>query len=175
MRNLLLIFVVISVLATGCGPMPAQITEQDTIAIYEAVIRQVFLVDDTGGGMIEKPTVYIVRATDDSMSDPSMEQTASVILSDTIQKAITNELADLPTKVVWVDSFDQVELNSDSTVRGGGVIFTLGNIKVENSDKVLVSASIYFASLGSGGKTYIVEKIDGVWTVTGDTGVEWIS
>jgi hypothetical protein len=60
-------------------------------------------------------------------------------------------------------------------VRGGGVIFTLGNIKVTNSAKVLVSASIYFASLGSGGRTYIVEKINGVWTVTGDTGTIWIS
>ncbi|MBI5932923.1 MAG: hypothetical protein HY867_04385 [Chloroflexi bacterium] len=175
MRNLLLIFVIISVLATGCGPKPAQITEQDTIAIYEAVIRQVFLVDDTGGGTIEKTTLYIVRATDDAAGDPSMERSDTAILSDTIQKAITNELADLPTKVVWVDNFDQVELNSDSMVRGEGVILTLGNIKVTNSAEVLVSASIYFASLGAGGRTYIVEKINGVWTVTGDTGVIWVS
>jgi hypothetical protein len=31
------------------------------------------------------------------------------------------------------------------------------------------------ASLAAGGKTYIIEKKDGVWIITGTTGVEWIS
>jgi len=31
------------------------------------------------------------------------------------------------------------------------------------------------ARLAAGGKTYILEKKDGVWIVTGTTGVEWIS
>ena len=58
---------------------------------------------------------------------------------------------------------------------GKGVIFTFGNIQAQNDGSVHVSASLYFASLGAGGRTYILSKVDGVWKITGKTGVEWIS
>jgi hypothetical protein len=34
---------------------------------------------------------------------------------------------------------------------------------------------IYIASMAVGGLTYIVERIDGVWQVVGDTGVRWMA
>ena len=59
-------------------------------------------------------------------------------------------------------------------VLDGGAVFTVGNVHV-GEDHVLVSASLYFASLGAGGRTYVLERVEGRWQVTGDTGVQWIS
>jgi hypothetical protein len=110
------------------------------------------------------------------VGDPSLRQSNSVILSETVQLGIISALDNLPTSVVWVDSSDQVSLDPDTDfVSDEGVIITFGNIKYKNSGKALVAASIYVARLAAGGKTYILEKKDCIWTITGTTGVEWIS
>jgi len=171
---LAIVFVVIQL--GGCSATFSKPTEQDSIAIYQTVIKQIYQHDDTFGGTLKNPTLYIIRATDDTVGDPSLRQSNSVILSETVQLGITSALTNLSTSVVWVDSSDQVSLDSDTgLVSDEGVIITLGNIKYKNSGKALVAASIYVARLAAGGKTYILEKKDGVWIVTGTTGVEWIS
>jgi hypothetical protein len=58
---------------------------------------------------------------------------------------------------------------------GKSALITLGNIHVQEDGSVHVSASLYFASLGATGKTYILKKVDGKWVVDGKTGAEWIS
>jgi hypothetical protein len=174
--SLLFAFVLAATQLVGCRVAPSKPTEQDTIAIYQTVIRRLCQTDDTFGGMLEKRTLYIIRATNDAAGDPSIQQSNSVVLSETVQQGVTDALADLPVTIMWVDRFDQVSIDADTGfVSDKGVIITLGNIKYENSDKALVPASIYVAFLAAGGRTYIVEKKDGVWTITGTTGVEWIS
>lgn len=160
----------------GCRTSSAQPTAQETVAIYQAVIQRIYHTDDTFGGTLEKPILYVLRATDDSVGDPSMPQSGSLVLSQDVQQGIADSLSGLPARVIWVDSFDQVNLEPDTgAVSGQGVIITLGNIHYENPDKALVSASIYVANMAAGGKTYILEQQDGVWVITGTTGVEWIS
>lgn len=161
---------------SACATSASAPTEQDEIAIYQAVIRRLYGPDDTFGGTLEKSTLYIIRATNDAAGNPSLQDSLSVALSETVQTGITQALADLPSEVVWVDSFDVVELDEQtSQVIDGGVIITLGNIQFENSDKALVPGSIYVANLAGGGATYVVERKDGEWMVTGNTGVQWIS
>jgi len=90
--------------------------------------------------------------------------------------AITASLDDLPAEFVWVGNFNEVPLdNNTGAVEGNGAIITLGNTHFQEDGSALVSASIYIANLAAGGMTYIVERIDGVWQVVGDTGVRWIS
>ena len=60
-------------------------------------------------------------------------------------------------------------------VAGGGAIITLGNIHLQEDGPALVSAQLYFAMLGATGKTYTLEKVDGSWQISGDTGVQWMS
>lgn len=178
MRKLcfLLTFVFVSIQLGGCSATFSKPTEQDTIAIYQTVIKQIYQHDDTFGGTLEKPTLYIIRATDDPVGDPSLRQSNSVVISATVQLSVTSAFANLPTTMIWVDSSDQVSLDPDTgLVSDEGVIITLGNIKYKNNGKALVAASIYVARLAAGGKTYILEKKDGIWTITGTTGVEWIS
>ena len=78
-------------------------------------------------------------------------------------------------KVIWVDTADAVTLDkATGRVIDGGVIIELGAIQPEAGDKVQVFGSIYIALLMGGGATYTVEREDGKWTITGDTG-RWIS
>ncbi|GAI48885.1 unnamed protein product, partial [marine sediment metagenome] len=83
---------------------------------------------------------------------------------------------DLPTKVKWAEDFLEVPRdNKTGVVKGNGAIITLGNIHFQEDGTALVSASRYIANLAAIGMTYIVERVDGVWQVVGDTGRGWIS
>jgi hypothetical protein len=156
------------------GPTPT-LTEQDRAAIYAAVVRQQYTVDHTFGEPPNFPTVYLVKSTDDGIGDPDAPRAAPEALPDAVQAAIVDALGDLPTAVVWVDDRDEVPMDANSTVLDGGVVMTLGNIHSQADGSALVSASLYFAALGAGGQTYIVELVDGAWQVVGNTGVQWIS
>jgi len=169
----LLVLALLALPLSACLPSNAAPTEQDTIAIYQAVIRQIYHFDDTSDGTLEKPVLYIVRATDDSAGLYSRQPLNSIVLSEAVQQGITKALSDLPAEVIWIEARNQVI--EEGLVRGGGVVITLGNIAYENNQKAFVPGGIYVANMASGGKTYILEKIGNVWTITGTTGTEWIS
>jgi hypothetical protein len=143
--------------------------------IYAAVIRQLYEVDHTFGEPPNFPVVYIVYNTKDSIGDPDAPRSDPQVLPESLRTAITARLTDLPAEYIWVRNSDDVPLNNDGSVQGGGAIVTLGNIHAGENGSVLVSASLYIASLAATGKTYILEEQDERWQVTGDTGVQWIS
>ena len=168
----------ILVLLLACGNDSTTLSskEKDQVDIYAAAIRQVYTVDHTFGDNAEFPVVYLLRATNDGVGDPDITQTSSVIIPEPIQESIVAVLDDLPADFSWVDSRDDVPIDSSTgVVERDGVIITLGNLHFEDDDRVLVSASIYIADLAAGGQTYVIEKLNGTWRVTGDTGVRWIS
>jgi hypothetical protein len=150
--------------------------ETDEVVIYSAVIHRIYTQDDTFGGTFNAPIVYLLPTTDDSVGDPDIHRSESQPLPKSVQGQIESSLADLPARVVWVD--DPLAVPVDTTtgaVANSGAILTLGNIHIQRSGTALVSGSIYIASLASGGQTYILEKIDGVWEISGTTGVSRIS
>jgi hypothetical protein len=81
---------------------------------------------------------------------------------------------DLPAKFIWVDNRNEVPMDKDA-VAGNGAIIYFGNIYLQKDGSVQVAAGLFFAGLGGGGTTYIVEFINGAWTITGRTGKSWIS
>lgn len=186
---LALLLVVCAATLTGCaggdrstdqsssiaGPAVAPLSQDDRVAIYAGVIRQVVLKDDTAGGNFPKPAVYVLRVTDSSVGDPQLRRTGSSTLSVVTQEAVARELSDLPARIEWIDRRESVPLAPDSTVEGGGVIITLGEIELKDDTHVWVPASVYLASLASGGRTYEVAKSGGAWKVTGTTGTFWES
>ena len=87
-----------------------------------------------------------------------------------------DNLTELPTRIVWVDDTSAVaQAPTSGAVIDDGVIMTIGNIHLQSDGSVLVSGSIYIANMASGGQTYIVEKANGAWEITGTTGFAWIS
>jgi hypothetical protein len=155
------------------GPL----TEDDQAAIYAAVVRQLYTVDDTFGGQgPDFPVIYIVQTTDDSVGDPNLPQLDSQPIPDAVRSAVTAALADLPAEIHWVAGRADVPLEQPGDrVKDGGVEMTLGNIQVQPDGSALVSAQLYFAMLGAGGRTYVLKQVDGKWAITGTTGAEWIS
>lgn len=162
--------------ACGAKEPLKEFDPDDTGAIYSAVIRQIYVKDDTFGGTLQPPTLYIIRHTSDKAGSPMGESGELVLLAESVQSEIATALQDLPTEIVWVDAFEDVALDATTgSVVKGGAIITLGNLYPQEDGSVQVSGSIYVASLGAGGQTYILTQIDGVWEITGTTGGRWIS
>ena len=155
---------------------PPVISPSDEAAIYSAIIRRIYIEDDTFGGMLQPSTLYIIRYTNDKAGDPAIQSSESVLLSESVQSEITTALQDLPTKVVWVDTREDVELDPQGdSVTDNGAMITLGNMHLQEDGSIHVAGSIYVANLAAGGQTYILKQMDGVWTIIGNTGVQWIS
>jgi hypothetical protein len=168
---------VLALIAWGCaGNGSVQPTEEESAAIYAAVVRQVYTIDDTFGGTLQPPTLYILGTTDDRGGDPDSQEGSAAEIPGTVRESITALLADLPTEVIWVETRDEAPLEADTgAVVDGGALITLGNIAPQSDGSVHVPASIYVANLAAGGQTYVLEEVDGVWTITGTTGAAWIS
>lgn len=150
--------------------------EADEVAVYSAVIRRIYTEDDTFGGTLNPPIVYLVSTTDDGIGDPDIEGSEPRSISPDTREGVVEALADLPAEFIWVEDAAAVPVDDDTgAVTGDGVILTLGNIHEQEDGSALVSGSIFIASLAAGGQTYILEQVDGAWTVTGTTGIQWMS
>jgi hypothetical protein len=178
MSRFVRVALVLLIIATaGCArDESAPPGEEDTAAIYAAVIRQIYNEDDTFGGTLQPPTLYILGATDDSVGDPESRETNAAVIPGPVRESVTALLTDLPAELVWVETRDEAPLEPDTgAIADGGALITLGNVAPQGDGSVHVAASIYVASLAAGGQTYVLEEVDGAWTITGTTGVEWIS
>jgi hypothetical protein len=150
---------------------------QDETAVYAAVVRQLATVDDTFGGNLNPDTLYIIKNTDDSAGNPvEGQQSDTHMIPETMHGEISSMLNDLNIEIVWVDRFEDAEFEESCLeVKHGGAIITLGNIYPKAGGSVQVAGSIYIANLAAGGTTYILEKVDGSWEITGRTGPTWMS
>jgi ABC-2 type transport system permease protein len=163
--------------AAGVG-RGADLSDDDLAAIYLAVVRQLYLVDHTFEQGHKFRAIYVLSTTDDSVGDPEAPRSEGGWIPGFVQQVVTEELAadaEIIAPLTWVQSRDEVPMDANDTVEGGGVIFTLGNAHIQDDGSVLVSASLYFAALGAAGRTYILEQDDAGWHVVGQTGVEWMS
>jgi hypothetical protein len=147
------------------------IEQDDEVAVYSAVIHQIYFAGHTFG---DTPTLYIIRYTDDKAGDWSAKSSEPILIPETLQSEITTALDDLPTEIIWVNSWEEVEKDSWGTVLDGGVIITLGNINLQRDNSVEVPCSYYMAGDGGGGRTYVLKRVEGIWHITGTRG-GWIS
>jgi hypothetical protein len=160
--------------AQGVPSVKPVSTPWDPAAIYALVVRQLYTVDHTFGQPPLFPVVYLLRQTDDSVSASGAPSNSQTIFPGD-QQRIVSLLADLPADFVWVDSREDVPLDSVGVVAGGGAMITLGNISQQPDGALDTPASIYIGSLAAGGQTYVLEAVDGVWQITGISGPVWMS
>lgn len=145
---------------SACSTPASTLTDSDRVAIWAAVARQLYTVDHTfGDDGPEFPIVYLQGNT-----------------TEPIRESVVAALDDLPAEFTWIHTRNDVPMDgSTGRVEGGGAIFALGSIRLQEDGTVHVEGSLYFANLGAGGRTYVLERVNGEWRVTGDTGVMWIS
>jgi hypothetical protein len=158
--------------ATETGGPPVDLDAR-AVAVYSAVVRQLVLKDHTFG-KAESPfeRVFIdVRLDGDRNADPPTGER----LTAEEQEAILRELADLPP-VEFVEDPDSVIVGEDGCahVEGNGVLITLGPIS-GGSTRVTVPNDMFFACLGGQWLTYVLERAENDWRVTGTEGPIGIS
>jgi hypothetical protein len=86
------------VLSVGV-PSPASL--EDETAIYSAVVRQLAIVDDTFGGNLKPPKLFIIRNTDDKAGNPTGQRSASKTISQTLQDKISETLHGLSSIIIY--------------------------------------------------------------------------
>jgi len=145
------------------------LTLQDQAQIYAAVIRQLVEHDSSFGEHPNFPVIYVVRRI--GSGGDSTEMPSELV------EAILQELGDLTASVEFVEDQQQVigPASSGNEVLNGGVVITLGPIGWEDENTILADGSLYKSNLGATGRTYRLQRVDGVWQVVGDTGTVWIS
>jgi len=169
----LLLAVIIPLSLTGCGSESK--TTNDSIEIYQVIIRNVYLNDNSFGKPVDIKYLYILKDTDDGIGDSEITQQPSQKITDEVMDGISSKLSDLPPKITWINSYDEVLNKNVSLSVEDGAIVTLGNIGYENDTKAYVSIGIYFSGLAGLGRTYILEKDKETWKIIGDTGGGWVS
>lgn len=173
---LISILLLLSLGVSACRRADVDLTTDDQADIYAAVVEQIFIADDTAGGAVQPERLYLVGVTDERVREPGSEiEPDHTVIDDAVRNGVTARLAALPTEIIWIESADEVDVEADGSVVGGGAIITLGNITPLSADEVHVPASIEVRQLFAGGQTYVVEKIDALWGITGTTGPRWIS
>lgn len=146
----------------------------DETGILTAVIRQVYTVDDTFGGQGNFTTVYLL-AVDDAETGAIPYNSKARSVPAPVQQGILAALTDLPAQFRWIASAGEAPRDERNVVQGNGAIITLGNIHAQDDGTVHIAASIYVGMLAAGGQTYVLERQDGAWKITGTTGMSWIS
>lgn len=117
--------------------------DRKTIAVYQTIIRRMYMQDDTYGGGLYKPILFIEQSTKDFAADPDTRASNSGVLPETVRQGITFALNDLPTWIVWIEHFGDVVRNPDrGCVQNKGVIISLSKIRFDETDGALVGGSI---------------------------------
>jgi hypothetical protein len=165
---------ILGLMALAACTAPKTYSEADRIAIYATIVWRLYAQTDPVGPP-NPPTMYIRRTADDFGPSPT-ELPEPEPLSEAVQNGIEQAMADLPTRIVWVDNAQQVPRDETTGAPADkGAIVTLGHIYFQKDGSAHVQGSIVFAPLVGGGRTYVVEQVDGTWQVTGSEGVMWES
>jgi hypothetical protein len=141
-------------LAACATPAPTM-TDDDQVAIYTAIAHRIYTVDHTFGDTAPNfPVVYLEGNANRQ-----------------VRESVVAALADLPAEFIWIDSRDEVNIDdATGAVEGGAVIFTLGDIDLQEDGTVQAEGNMYFANLGGAWRTYVLDRVAGEWAVVGTAG-----
>jgi len=195
MRRLVLALLLLA--ALGCGgaanehqsPSVGSLAERTTstsqssrtAAIYASVVRQLVTKDHTfGGGDPGFKVVYIVDGVMKGAEalDGSGAKGPDEPFNTAVKAQMHAALTDLPP-LRFVTRWGSVVVGtaggtSPGYVKNKGVLLSLGPIRGKGN-RVEVGNNLFITGLAGQWLTYVVEKRDGVWKVTGTTGPVAIS
>ncbi len=144
-------------------PSPSDLSVAEQAAIYAAAIRQLYTVDNGQLGPLQLEAIYVSRVTDDEVGAANAPRGNPVVLSESLQAAVAEALRDMGPQVNWIDEV-------------AGAMFVLGNVYPQTDGTVWVSGRFWYSQKGISedeyilAKTYVLQRIDGVWRVVGELG-----
>jgi hypothetical protein len=81
-----------------------------------------------------------------------------------VQEGISAGLSDLPFRIIWVDSAEQIQWDSEhyDIIDGAELLLS---IKYSSNTEASIQINMVCGMLCGTGWTYLLEKIDGVWVI----------
>jgi hypothetical protein len=178
MKRAALLLVGVAIAVSACGGELASPAGQDATErqaeIYADVVRRLLIGDNTfEPGTVPFAHVFIVDGAIDGAHHPDISVGGGRRQPFTaeLRAELVRRLADV-AQVKFVESRESVLVNDGGMcghVRDNGVVITLGPIG-DGTDRVEVTNELYVACLAAQWLTYVVERVDGQWQVTGTTG-----
>jgi len=157
---------------SSCAKSSKALSVADEVQIYAAVIKHLYNTVDVH---ITRPnTGYIRNQTYDEPFEQGRDANSELI-SESIQKAVLSELGKIQHILQWADFDKQKNEIEQSVLSGNLFVIVIGNIYIQADDTVQVSGSMYFGGTGGGGNVFILDKLNGVWTIIGFGNVSWQS
>ena len=166
---------------SACSTGIPNLSSSDNAAIYAAVVRQLATKDDTFGGSLKPPKIFIVKNTSWVAANPTLTVASNTsFIPEGEQREITAALGSLNATIVWVDNLLDATTTGNASdiktrVKDGGAVINLGSIRTMGDGSVQVTGQIYLGFSAMGGSTYVLTKAKGIWTITGTTGAAWIT
>ena len=139
------------------SPSQSDLSEAEQAAIYAAVIRQLYTVDNGQLEPLQFEAISVSRVTDDEVGAANAPRGNPVVLSESLQAAVAEALWDMGPQVNWMDEV-------------AGAMFVLGNVYPQADGTAWVSGRFWYSKNGISAKTYVLQRIDGAWRVVGELG-----
>jgi hypothetical protein len=161
----------------GAGPPKAeQAGVERTAAVYAAVVRRLVTKDHTFGSAPSPfKRVYIVDGVVAKAGNPTIPDEARQPFGAGVRDGIARELTDL-APLQFVSNPEAVIVDDEDCprVKREGVLISLGPIS-GSGRRVTVANGLFIACLGGQWLTYVLERVDDDWRVTGTKGPVAIS
>lgn len=114
-------------------PTVAPLSVDEQVTIYGEAIRQLLTAESLPLPAAQRPaTLYLMRTTD----DPETPQAVAIPISDTVQAALSENLAPFSRAVAWIESRAEI-----TETTSGDIIITLGHINLLGSEQALVTVA----------------------------------
>ena len=158
----------VAVLAgTACAGGPRASEPDRHVAVYAAVIRHMTAEKGQASGY---PVIYVLDRLDPAAGNPASGGEPTTPIPEEVQAGIRQGLTDVGN-IEFISDADSVKApeGQGGRVKGGGILLTLGPIRGEG-ERVQVPANGYLGNLAAWSQTWVVERRDGAWSVTGTTG-----
>ena len=150
---------------SGCATK--NISINDKSEIYQLIIHRMFSRDNSFGKAVNIHFLYINKWTRDyNDKDNNITPQPNQQISQELMNQIGFKLSDLPVQVIWINDDREVLPTPGGTVKDGAIV-TLGNIHFGTIIKVYVEIAISYSGLAGAGGTYILQKENNTWTITG--------
>lgn len=154
---------------------PAALSTEDEVAVYAAVIRRLMGPDDGygPGEDFRVSTMYVVRDTTRYGYESKAPDAELTPISPAVQAGLVEGLADLPYGIVWVETWHDVQRDPVTGVAADAVTISPGAIWRRPDGRLVVTGEVHRSSLGASYMTYVLDTVDGSWSVVGRIG-GWI-
>ena len=160
MRASALTFVLLASVACSGGDRP------DHVAVYEAVVRHMTTEQGQASGF---QVIYVLDRVVGNQADPD-DPAAGEPLGTAERDALAVAVRDVaPVEFVSTRSEVVGPRAEGARVENGGIFLTLGPISPDD-ERILVPASSYLGNLAASWQTWVVERVDDGYRVTGTEG-----